>query len=444
MPDPTIRLIVEDAGRRRSFAVTPGVLTIGAGSRAQLQLVGPLLAQDHAELEIGPEGALLRVKAGAQAAWIAGKPQRGEVRLEPGTTFLIGSASITLQYERGSAPAAPPERAPPAPAREISQAERQVHRRKGAEIVHRTKVRNVGTWIALTIMVASAAGSAWLIFGRKDAKRERIEARGEARLSQARQHRDHAQWDLLEADLAALPKDFASEPEIAAEVAALRAELVKGRTLIIALRTDEEAGVWHKNFIESFPPRYLAEPIDPAAPRAYVRRLEQFLRQWPQHPKGAEVRAELAKFPDVDLTRPATWEETRFEAKVLTRQPACPEYTQAFALLEAYAERASEGERVELGILADELEAERLRWANARLEQAQRDQELGQLSSAFEWLVNVVVYCGDPDLAKVAATRMLAFADLKSRLIGYQQYRPLTWQRLVEQPDLAAWAAQLR
>lgn len=440
MPATTIRLIVEDAGRRRSFSVTPGLLSIGAGVDVQLKLSGPLIADEHAELDIGDDGAILRTRAGAQLPLVGGAPQRGDVRIAPNTSFVLGSATLTLQYERPAevaAPAPPVSTAPP-----LSKAERQVHRRKAADIVHRTKARNVGTMIALLIMLASGLGSAYWLFWRKDPKIERTFARGEARLVQARQHRDHAQWDLLEADLAALPKDFAADPEIAGEVAVLHAELSKGRALANALRADEEAGVWHKNFIESFPPRYLVEPIDPAAPRAYVRRLDTFLKQWPTHPKAAEVLAERAKFPGVDLATPATCEEVLFDAKALTRSPACPEYAEALALLDGFSVRADESEFVRVEELANRIKAERLAWARARLEQAERDVELGQLSPAFEWLVNVVVYCGDPDLAKIAATRMLGFEDLESRLLGYQQYRPLTWQRLLQQPDLAQWASR--
>lgn len=439
MTAPTIRLIVEDSGFRRSFVVTQGLLSIGAGVNAQLKLTGPLIADEHGELDVGPDGALLRVQPGAQLPMIAGKPQRGDVRIPPETPFVLGSATLMLHYERAPELEPPP---PPPPPPKLSDAERQAHRRKSAAIVQRTKTRGLGTWIALFVMFASAAGSAYLIFGKQDKRKAQVADRGEARLAQARQHRDHAQWELLEVDLAALPKEFVAEPDVAAEVAALRAELSKGRQLLNAVRVDEEAGTWLKNHVESFAPYYLVDPIDPSAPRAYVRRLNQFLQHWPTHPKAAWVLEERKKYEaQVDVGRAATWAETRFDVRVLTRQPACPEYAEAFAVLAEFAKRASDDERIDLELFADQLKSERLGWALARLEQAKRDQEIGQLSAAFEWLVNIVTYCGDDALAKVAATRMLDFPDLNSRLLGYEQYRPLTWARLLEQPDLATWAA---
>ncbi|MCE9593221.1 MAG: hypothetical protein K8S98_03410 [Planctomycetes bacterium] len=440
MPANLIRLIVEDGGRRRSFQVTPGLLSIGSGVQAQLKLGGPLIAEEHGELDIGSDGALLRIRPGAQLAMIDGKPQRGEVAIAPNSTFVLGSATLTLRYEKAVEPELAPPTPPPAPPPKRTAAARQAQKRKNADIVGRTKTRNVGTFIAVGIMLLSGAGSAYILLDRKAPAREAVEGRGEARLAKAREHRDHALWDLLDADLAALPKDFAAEPNVKAEVTALRAELANGRALQADLRLDEEASVWLKNQVESFAARYLLSPMDPGAPRAYVRRLEQFLHHWPNHSKAEWARTERARFASVDLAEPATWEETKFDVRVLTRQPACPEYADAFALLDDFAKRATDEESAELDALVDQLKSERLAWTLARLEQAKRDQDNGQLSVAFEWLVNIGVYCGDPALEKVAAARILGFPDLLSRMMGYETYRPLTWERLMAQPDLAAWS----
>jgi hypothetical protein len=442
MPADIIRLVVEDGGRRRSFQVTQGLLSIGSGLNAQLKLGGPLIAEEHGELDIGPEGALLRIRSGAQLPLIDGRPQRGEVAIAPNSTFVLGSATITLRYERAPAPepvAPPPSAAPPPPQ---GPAVRQAHKRKGADIVERTKARNIGTLIAVGIMLVSGAGSAYVLLKRRSPARETTEARSEARLAKAREHADRGLWDLVEADLAGLPKEFTEIPLVAREVKVLRAEVAQGRAAEIGVRLEEEASVWLKNEVENFPARYFVEPIDPAAPRAYVRRLNRFLEHWPTHPKAAWVRNELARFAaSAELARPATWHEVRFDALVSTSQQSSPEYADAFALIDEFRPRADEEELVELDVLVDRLKRDRLEWALARLEQAKRDEQNGQASVAFEWLVNVVVYCGDPALAKVAAAQMLAFSDLHSRMVGYEAYRPVTWERLMLQPELAAWSA---
>ena len=98
------KLTLQENGETRRFKLSSGKLTIGSGEKATLKLASDDVAELHGQIEMGDEGAVLRVAKGVVPPRVKGSPIKSPYTLRGGQPVQIGSATITVEYDEGEGP----------------------------------------------------------------------------------------------------------------------------------------------------------------------------------------------------------------------------------------------------------------------------------------------------------------------------------------------------
>ncbi|MEM8713692.1 MAG: FHA domain-containing protein, partial [Planctomycetota bacterium] len=99
------RLILEEDGATRRFNLSQGKLTFGSSDKATLTLASDEVAALHGQIEMGEEGAVVRVAKGVQPIRVGGRAVQGAHVMKGGQAVSIGGAKLTIEYDEGEGPA---------------------------------------------------------------------------------------------------------------------------------------------------------------------------------------------------------------------------------------------------------------------------------------------------------------------------------------------------
>ena len=98
------RLILEEGGATRRFKLSTGKLTFGSSDKATLTLVSDDVAAMHGQIEMGEDGAVLRIAKGVVAPTVGGRALQGRHVMREGQTIAIGGAKLSVEYDEGEGP----------------------------------------------------------------------------------------------------------------------------------------------------------------------------------------------------------------------------------------------------------------------------------------------------------------------------------------------------
>lgn len=436
------RLIVEQGGKRRSFRLNEGKLTIGSGEAATLTLGSEQLAEVHAELELRGGEAVLRLRPGVTPAVVQGRRRGSEIRLRHGVRVQLGDVELSVELEQ--APTATPASGPPvtgARGRTAGRGRASVVQLRETRADRFRETRSMPSWLIVLLLLAGAGG-VYLAMTKysKDAREEGFAP--------------HASQVTIEKKLAGAEfvgvlLELERVDEHRAELSPEWIELFEGfRRQALAMQAEAiEAGhnidgepVWQTQ-LKRFMDERLRTPNRPAA-RVFLQRIADFRRRWPTHSKLGWCDRMEARYRDLaDLSSPPTWEDVAFEVDTLTW--AMPkDYVKAFRILERFVEGADAADRDKALTLMDEKVSEREEYFDDRLQQARYYYERNEPGKAVEWLVQIVIKIGDERMANDAARRITQMAGVERALRGYRNDRPETFSSLMENAILHDFAVE--
>lgn len=431
------KLIVEENGERRVFKLSRGILTIGSGAEARLRLASLDVAEIHLELELSETGILVRPRPGVTPAQVSGVAISHEKSLGFGRVIQIGSARVWVEAEgvpAGSGPdvGRPGKRVLKPKTAPVS---RSVVKRGRPRVEHGAPV-----WL-ITGGIITAVAVGLIVLKVMFDKSVTHEVAGlTATIAAIRNHIQLSQLDVAEEKVV-----WAMERASATERRALEAlqgeiDASKRRShLVVAHHTGSK---WMKTYLENYEDRYLAGEPESYKIRLFVKRLYEFKRRWPEHPRIGWVERELRRLEGtVDLVSAPTWEDVEWEVRFLVAgKPRS--YASAFALLEEILPRLeSDEEIVALRMRKEELVPERAEYHKDRLRQAEYEyKENEDPAMAVWWLVNSILELGDPGMADEAAEILVKFPNAAGLLLGYQESYPDMFEGLLKNDVVKAWA----
>ncbi|MCC7014748.1 MAG: hypothetical protein IT454_19455 [Planctomycetes bacterium] len=429
------RFVVEEGGKRRAFKVGNGVITVGSGPQATLRLSSASVAELHAELEVLDGVVKLRPKPGVVPPKLAGRPATAETVVPKNTPLSIGDAKILVDPPEAGAPA---ESQKPKEKQAWERSSRELYKDKGLKPAHMLMILGPIAVIVFFIVRANIG----------NAPAPTLAA--DAQIIRARENVKAAVYDQAEQDLRLIPEPEKLSDLQRGEIEKLKQQIAEGRKAgDLAARNDAGSDFLQTQLI-NFEQQRLSSKIEKPVVRVFMKRLAEFERRWPDHPEMEWVRRKKERYSDmVDLSKPATFPELKFEIESLTwAQPR--NYKEAFAVLNRWLESAKGDERAEGLALFDKLTSDREAWCEDRLLQAAHEFKKGNLGQSVEWLAVLMVYSGDEQMAQRAGSELVKFdgldlgadkgiIDLRDRMRGYRRVSPHYWEAFVRVPAFKAW-----
>ena len=421
------KLIVEEAGQRRQFKIGQGTLTVGSGAEARLKLSSSDVADVHLEVEVREDGLLVRARPGVLPPRVHGVAFSGEKMLVPGEKLSLGSATLWLESENARAKVSPGEAVP--------RKKSVVRARK------RTVKKGAPTWAVVSIVVT--VGLVGLLILQKLLSESAAHEAGGMRgtIHAIRGHIDASQHDL------ALEKIRAARPDASIEERAVLDSFEREiRENLDAAQLVIDQGVgsrWMHTYLDNYEERYMEgkEP-EPHVVRLFVKRLHEFKRRWPKHPKNEWVDRQLARQRGaVDLDAPPTWEDVAWEVRMMgLSKPR--NYVEAFRVLESmYGKLDSSNEELELEARILKLEEERAEYHLERLRRAEDEyKKHGDAGKAVWWLVHDIIWIDDEGMADESAGILVKMPNVEGHLRGYKEKYPDRLDLVLRNGVVNAWA----
>lgn len=453
-----IQLIVEDGGDRRGFKVGDGSLTVGSAPEAKLRLDAPDVAGIHAELEVVDGVATLHPRPGVLRPVIGGQPVEGPLVMGHDQPVVIGGARLTVRYpegspalERAQAPGAEPAARPEVRSPVRTKARTSPGGVRGASQRSRARRRkHTGSLLSLGILagvIAVALGFVFFISPRFLGTTS-AEFEPSARLGAAQRLIGVRQFDEALAELDAIPRNLMTEA-VAARSDELRGEIARQRAELDANVQAALGDDWWREHLERFDKLFLRGTPKPGAVRFFLERLAQFEQRWPGHPRSDWVDRMQERYSQVaNLEALPAIEDLEFKVWFYTTEDP-RDWEQALTAIEDFVRRASgRGRDAAIDLREATVEA-RQAWFDETIQKAREEYtsgEAGGKSRSIAWLVRIVAYAGEADMADQAADQLLRFAgaddfDLQAELRGYRSKKPELFEPLSQHPKLAAYLA---
>jgi hypothetical protein len=454
-----VRLIVEEGGERRAFRIGDGVLTVGSGEAARLRLRSSDVADLHLEIEKRGAELVLRPRPGVLPPEVAGAPVTAEVRLDLGQSIQVGSARLWLEDEsKPVAAPAPAPRSAPRGAREaarnqVDSGDRAIRRQAAIEAARRSRSRSMVQrtqprvkrglpgWLIASLIVAAALVGGFAFRAVFRASAESGASPVTARVAAAREHLDVGNLDLAEERLDLIGAESDPTPEERARIAALREEIGERRAQGDVDETHRIGSNYLATMLQKYEQNHLQGNPDPAKVRLFLKRCLYFQDRWPRHPDGDWVRRQMSRFQGtIDLAAPPTFDDLAWEVRSLTNTMP-RDYRSALALVDEFLKGATGAQALSARELRDTLVADRVEYAEDRLQQARYEYGTKQNhSGAVWWLVHSVIWLGDSDMEDRAAEVLVKIPDLDQHLRGYQEKYPDKYAAVLENPIVAGYA----
>jgi hypothetical protein len=359
---------------------------------------------------------------------VGGVPVEGPIELEHDLHVEIGGARLTAQYleDPDQRRAARPTRAP---------AHRDLDGDRPMSAAHRHR-RPRGAWHSAAIaigVVALASGTAFWIAPRHLGP---TAVPPETRLENARDLVASGEPDAALAELGAIPA-AQLPPALAAEVAALRAEIEQRARDRERAAHDRLGDAWKREHLDAFEQSHLHGAPAPGAIRFYLERLAYFAERWPEHREIEWVRRMQQRYaPMASLERPPAIADLDFAVRFHTRAEA-QDWAAALAAMGDFLRTAPASEHAAAARLRDEVLAERQAWFDAKLAEARAQDVLGNDGQAVAWLLRIAVHSGEAEMADRAAQELVVREDLAGYLRGYRRQSPEEFAVLAAQPRIA-------
>lgn len=431
------RLIVEENGQRRAFKVNDGVLTVGGSSSAALTLSSEGVAEVHAELVITDGRAVLRPKPGVVAPTLGGVPVEHEIEVPHATEIVIGEARISFEYEgEEAAPAAQSQVVAPVVRKKSaaggrSRARKKVPqgravtatRRKSVVQTSRARSRGMPSWLVVVLFLGGA-GLAVFVGSRLLLSTPVPERDPNTALAMVERYMSESKLDDAVEILDAMPVeefDLATRQRVEAVRKEVDAAVAEAALSVHNLSGNPYLQGQLKNFEEQ---RLRGKAGRPEA-RVFLKRCDEFERRWPQHPGLDWVARMRARFtPIAELDQPTNLADVAFEVKALTwANPR--DFGQAFALLQRFVDEEIDPDELDQGMaLLDGLTQERKDWFADRMQQARFEYDRGEVGKSVAWLVMLINYVGDEEMADQAAEELVKFDGLEGWLEAYKRDKP--------------------
>jgi hypothetical protein len=432
-----VKLVVEEAGKRRAFRMGKGVLTVGSGAEARLRLASTAVAEIHLELELGEGGVTLRTRPGVVPPKLGGRPVQGDTALALGKRLEVGGAQLWLEAEEGEAPSPTPQ--PPASAARSTPAggERRPRSERRARAVDAPAGKPA--WLVPTLVLVSVA-LAFFLWRQTLRKASVDEGLAHNKLRAAEQALALADFGSALRELSEIPAQSLT-PAQELRKKELEEKIRQGKSetdlhLVIASGTK-----YLDSLLKKYEGLHLQGTPEPAKVRLFLKRCRAFRERWPQHPEMDWVERQERRFGGyVDVNAPPTWPDVSWEVKDLT--DGMPRnYVAALALLDELLPRISGEEATKAQNLRDELVQGRPEYATDRLYEARHQFEKYQdASKAVWWLVHNVAWLGDEALANESARFLVKMPDLAGHLLGYRQNYPERYAAVLSNAVVRSWA----
>jgi len=447
-----VRLYVQEAGKRRAFRMSEGVLTIGSSEEANLTLASKDVAAIHFELHRRGGRAKLVPRPGVQPPTVGGVPALGEVALLPRQVVVVGETKLWLEDEMPSRPApgrGPGPGTPPAAVKESTATyprtssgtspgtssgrtpagagrSRVSARRRGSERKHGLPSGAIFAFVVLVLALLFPFASRFL-----ELTQEQSEESIQARLAAARRDVEEGSFGAAEKRLAALEVGREPSVEEARVIEELRREIARAKE-DAAVAQHNLAGYRYKNVLVEYEEKYLQGAPDPPKARHFLELAREFREQWPEHPELAWVERQVSRFEGgVDLRTPPTRADVEWIVLYTTGgEPR--DYWYAARAVEGLRDRTSGEEREWAEERLAEMEEERLAHHRDRMEEAERLFQEGDEGRAVWWLVHQVIGSGDQATADEAARVLVRMPSARSQLRGYERNHPNKFATLLE------------
>ncbi len=419
------KLIVEEGGQRRAFKIGQGILTVGSGAEARLQLTSPDVAEIHLEIEVQESGLLVRPRPGVVPAKAHGVPITVEKLLAFGHKLSVGAATIWLESETG-APANVPHAPAPAP--------RSVVRAKKRRVKH-----GAPTWVIASGVLTGALVGLLVLqkLLEKSAQHEAGGSRGT--INAIRGHIDASQLELAEKKIRLALQGASNQERL--ELESMKREIEAGYKHVQSVIDNGVGSRWMHTYLENYEKRYLeGKESRPHVVRLFVKRLKEFKERWPKHPRVEWVDRQLTRLRRVDVDAEPTWEDVDWEVRLMViGKPR--NYVEAFKVLESmYGKLDSSNDEFELEARILKLKEEQAEYHKDRLYQAQDEFKKNKDDAkAVWWLVHSIIWIADDDMADEAAEILIKMPDIEGHLLGYDKKYPERLDLVLQNRVIEAW-----
>lgn len=435
-----VRLILEEAGKKRAFNLNDGTITIGSGDACSLTLESTDVADQHAELVIEDGAVTIKPRAGVMPPTVQGRPIATAKRIPPGTPIKIGSARLTIEDPNAAANAG---RAPGKTRRgkrvvgtpqTDSHGEGRVQRTRPVATIE----RGLPSWlIVLFIVIGLGGGGFALLKYIGDEASEATDSVADTLLFA------ESNWRAGNRKAAQRKFDMIDPGQITPDLKA-RYEAIK-KNLETADAKDEQnlsnkAGTAFLNSqLKNFEKNRLKGNPAKKKIRVFLLRCREFREKFPNHPDIEWVERQESRFRGrIDITRPATFEEIAYEIDTLTW--AWPQrYGVAFEKLQPYldGEDAEAARELEVSLTNDRQEKFIDRMQQAKFEWT--NEEKGNKGRAAEILRAIIVNYGDEAMVEQAASEMIRLPGLKPLMEAWKRDKPMLFDEMMENAALRGY-----
>ncbi|MEM9380297.1 MAG: FHA domain-containing protein [Planctomycetota bacterium] len=434
------RLILEEGGQTRRFKLSKGKLTFGSGEGATLRLESDDVAQLHGQIEMGPDGAVLRTAKGVLPATVNGRPANGALTMKSGQVVLVGSARLSVEYDEGEGPAPPPGLAAAAATSRGS--------RDGGRVQYRrkpTKESSIPTWLLVAVIVVAAGGGGLWLFRDTSTKMAGEEFDFQTRYARYQRERGDDKLGALQ-----ILRQIAGEELTAQQRAVVDKELAtysKEMAVVDDTLRNTQGTKWLEVRLRSY---YDKWPVasERAHARLFMKRAKWFVAEYPTHPELDYLRRIMERVePVAKLGTPMELEDLRVDVWGSTAAEP-KDFVEAMDAIDGFIAGTSDA--------GAQSGAEALRKETLDAEREFYDEKLGDAAvvydkvkypdkyrprDAIEDMVRVIVCCATESLRSDAADRLLGISEFTPAMMeSYKKSQPSRFERLVEVPALREFA----
>ncbi|WP_145196205.1 hypothetical protein [Planctomycetes bacterium Poly30] len=443
------RLILEEGGEIRRFKLSQGKLTFGSGDKATLTLASEDVAALHGQIEMGDDGAVLRVAKGVMPPKIGGRPVQGAHVFKEGEVVSIGSSRLSVEYDEGEGPAgaAGAVAARPTGRTGARATGRTGAARSGGQVERkRPKAQRSGIpgWLTAVLVLAVIGGLGYAILGKTaDSMGNNFDF--DVRFSQYERVKDEdpgaARKQLIEIQKQELTP--AQEAKVENEFLLLGDRLA---SLDDAAR-NAEASNYLKMRIFDYAEKFDVNE-DRSYARLFVKRAEKFMKDYPTHPDLARVERLMrrAKIAAVE-SEPAVFRDLEVEVKGFTGAKPM-DFPTAFAAIDRFIAETNDTEAI---AQAEQLRAEtrqaELEFFEAQLDLAAIVYDRSKYPDKFDPsravadMIVIITSVENPEFKADAARRITGITEIDASFLrGYKRQRPDTWDEMMKVPALLEFA----
>ena len=447
------RLILEEGGNTRRFKLSTGKLTFGSSDKATLTLTSDDVAAMHGQIEMGEDGAVLRIAKGVTAPKVGGRPVEGRHVMREGQAIAIGGAKLSVEYDEGEGPSAPAPAAtvtrPAAGSRDRPGSVRSNARSGRGRSVERqrptAKRSGMPGWLLALLVLAGIGGVGYAIIGNTAKNMAGDVFNFDVRYAQYERIKDEdpaaARLDLRRI------RDNELTPEqkalVAKELLLLDDRLAN---LDDTARNSDASGYLKMRIFDYAESRPVTK--DRSYARLFYKRATKFVEDYPTHPDLAKVNRLLRRVePVAVLDEPAIFRDLEIETKGLVGQKPM-DFPAAFAEINKFIAETNDPDEASQ---AETLLAE-TKQAESDLYEAQLDlaaivydkrkyPDKFNPGQAVADMVVIITSCENMTFKEDAARRITGITEVGPTFLrGYKRSQPDNWIKMMEVPVLQEFA----